>query len=144
MVGEDETHIGPALTRFVAHVRVQTALPPDGFSRGLRFLMPSPNTGSACKRWCMFARWMVRPADGIDLGLWGHVDPSALVMPVDTHVFRIATALDLTRRRQADWKAALEITARMRTLFPNDPVRYDFALAHVGISGDGLQALQHP
>jgi len=141
---EDEPQIGPALTRLVAVIREHTSGPPEDMTRGIRFLTPSPTTGSACKRWCMFLRWMVRPADGIDLGLWPHVHPSALVMPVDTHVFRIAKALGLTTRRQADWRAALEITARMRELYPQDPVRYDFALAHVGISGDGLQTLNSP
>jgi endonuclease III len=77
---------------------------------------------------------MARPADGIDLGLWHGVAPAQLVIPVDAHVLRIGRYLGLTSRRQADWKTALEITGALRRLDPDDPVKYDFALAHLGIS----------
>lgn len=110
-----------------------SAAPPD--DSYFRFLFPAPSCGSACKRLCMWLRWVVRPADGIDLGLWQGIAPSQLVIPVDTHVQRIAGYLGLTRRRQADWRMALEITKALRRLDPHDPVRYDFALAHLGISG---------
>ncbi len=98
------------------------------------FLFPSPASGSACKRLCMMLRWLVRPDDGIDLGLWGGVSPSRLVIPVDLHIRRIARFLGLTTRNQADWKMAREITARLRELDPGDPVKYDFSLCHLGIS----------
>jgi len=98
------------------------------------FLFPSPASGSACKRLCMFLRWMVRPADGIDLGLWQGVKPAQLVIPVDAHIQRICGLLGFTRRKQADWRMAREITARLRELDPADPVKYDFSLCHLGIS----------
>lgn len=98
------------------------------------FLFPAPSAGSACKRLCMFLRWVVRPNDGIDLGLWGSVSPRDLIIPVDTHISRIAGYLGLTGRKQADWKMAQEITASLRILDPDDPVKYDFAIAHLGIS----------
>lgn len=98
------------------------------------FLFPAPASGSACKRLCMFLRWAVRPADGIDLGIWQGVSPSQLIIPVDTHVQRISGYLGFTRRRSADWRMAREITAHLRRLDPRDPVRYDFSLAHLGIS----------
>lgn len=98
------------------------------------FLFPSPADGSACKRLCMYLRWMVRPADGIDLGIWHGISPAQLVIPVDAHIRRIAGYLGFTRRKQADWRMAREITAALRRLDPLDPVRYDFALAHLGIS----------
>lgn len=100
-----------------------------------RFLFPSPAGGSACKRLCMFLRWTVRPDDGYDLGLWQGLSPSRLIIPVDTHVGRISTYIGLTGRRTADWRMAEEITAALRVLDPADPVKYDFALAHLGISG---------
>lgn len=106
-------------------------LPTDG---SFRFLFPSPQGGSACKRLCMFLRWVVRPADGIDLGLWRSIHPSQLVMPVDRHIERISRLLGLTDRRTPDWRMALEITAALRSLVPEDPVRYDFSLCHLGIS----------
>lgn len=106
--------------------------PPAGSS--FRFLFPAPRSGSACKRLCMFLRWMVRPADGIDLGLWQGISPSQLVIPVDTHIQRISGYLGFTRRRTADWRMAQEITSHLRSFDPHDPVKYDFSLAHLGIS----------
>ena len=103
-------------------------------SSSFRFLFPAPASGSACKRLCMFLRWMVRPADGIDLGLWGGVSPAQLIIPVDTHICRISRYLGLSCRKSADWRMAQEITAALRTFDPADPVKYDFSLAHLGIS----------
>jgi uncharacterized protein (TIGR02757 family) len=107
------------------------AIPADSY---FPFLFPSPASGSACKRLCMYLRWMVRPADGIDLGLWPTISPARLVIPVDAHIQRIGRFLGFTGRRQADWKMAQEITAALRRLDPADPVKYDFSLAHLGIS----------
>ena len=98
------------------------------------FLFPAPASGSACKRLCMMLRWMVRPADGIDLGLWDGISPAQLIIPVDTHISRISRYLGLTSRKAADWRMAQEITAALRTFDPADPVKYDFSLAHLGIS----------
>ncbi len=98
------------------------------------FFVPSPVSGSACKRLCMFLRWMVRPDDGIDLGLWKSIPPSKLVIPVDAHIMRISRFLGFTSRKQADWRTAREITAALRRFEPTDPVKYDFSLCHLGIS----------
>jgi uncharacterized protein (TIGR02757 family) len=106
-------------------------IPEDSY---FSFLFPSPATGSACKRLCMFLRWMVRPADGIDLGLWREISPAKLVIPVDAHIRRICRYLGLTVRNQADWRMALEITKALKKLDPDDPVKYDFPLCHLGIS----------
>lgn len=106
-------------------------IPADSY---FSFLFPSPASGSACKRLCMYLRWMVRPADGIDLGLWQAVPPRKLIIPVDAHIQRIARFLGLTRRKQADWRMAQEITAALKTFDADDPVKYDFSLCHIGIS----------
>lgn len=98
------------------------------------FFFPSPASGSACKRLCMFLRWMVRPDDGIDLGLWSGISPAKLIIPVDAHIMKISRLLGFTARRQADWKTALEITAALREFDHADPVKYDFSLCHIGIS----------
>ena len=98
------------------------------------FLFPAPASGSACKRLCMMLRWLARPADGIDLGLWNGITPAQLVIPVDTHISRISRYLGLSRRSAADWRMAQEITSALRTFDPADPVKYDFSLAHLGIS----------
>lgn len=115
----------------------QPEIPVDSY---FPFLFPEPESGSACKRLCMFLRWMVRRSDGIDLGLWSSISPAQLLIPVDTHISRIARYLGLTNRKQADWKMAEEITAALRRLDPKDPVKYDFALAHLGIS-DGCNGV---
>jgi uncharacterized protein (TIGR02757 family) len=98
------------------------------------FLFPAPASGSACKRLCMFLRWMVRPSDGIDLGLWQGIAPGQLIIPVDTHIQRISGYLGFTSRKSADWRMAREITASLRQFDQADPVKYDFSLAHLGIS----------
>jgi uncharacterized protein (TIGR02757 family) len=102
-------------------------------SRGLAHLVPDPRKGSASKRLLLWLRWMVRPDDGVDLGLWD-VPASALLIPVDTHVHRIARNLGLTRRKDASWRTAEEITAVLRRFDARDPVRYDFAICHLGVS----------
>ena len=135
-----EEDVTRSLTTFSAAVLAQEYRPVFGTSTVptnsyFPFFFPSPASGSACKRLCMFLRWLVRPDDGIDLGVWSGVSPSQLVVPVDLHIRRIARSLGLTSRNQADWKMAREITARLRELDPDDPVKYDFALCHLGISG---------
>ncbi len=107
------------------------SLPADSY---FRFMFPLPAGGSCCKRLCMFLRWVVRPADGIDLGLWKAVCPSELFIPVDVHIARIARHLGLTARRHPDWKMTREITESLRLLDPDDPVKYDFPICHLGIS----------
>jgi uncharacterized protein (TIGR02757 family) len=109
----------------------QTGFPANSY---FPFLFPAPASGSACKRLCMFLRWVVRPADGIDLGIWRGISPAQLIIPVDTHIQRISRYLGLTSRTNADWRMAREITAALRGLDPADPVKYDFSLAHLGIS----------
>ena len=98
-------------------------------------LLPSPADGSACKRWNMMLRWLVRPDDGVDLGLWKHIPTHRLVVPLDTHVGRIARVVGLTTRTDGSWRTAREVTDGLAMLNAKDPVRYDFALAHLGISG---------
>jgi uncharacterized protein (TIGR02757 family) len=98
----------------------------------VRFFFPSPADGSACKRWNLYLRWMVR-SDAVDFGLWPGISTDRLVIPTDTHVHRIARRLRLTRRRTADWKAAREITASLARFDARDPVRFDYALCRIGI-----------
>jgi uncharacterized protein (TIGR02757 family) len=100
----------------------------------VRFFFPSPSSGSACKRWNLYLRWMVRK-DAMDFGLWRAIPTSRLVIPTDTHVHRVARRLGLTRRKSADWKTAREITDRLARLDPQDPVRYDYALCNLGTIG---------
>jgi len=135
----DASDLTGALNNFSSSVLAQdysavfgeNEIPADSY---FPFLFPAPASGSACKRLCMFLRWMARPADGVDLGLWQGVSSAQLIIPVDTHISRICTYLGFTRRKAADWRMALEITAALRRFDPDDPVKYDFSLAHLGIS----------
>ncbi|HEX9287072.1 MAG TPA: TIGR02757 family protein [Thermoanaerobaculia bacterium] len=106
--------------------------PPE--DSAVRFFFPDPVSGSACKRWNLYLRWMVRK-DALDFGLWKGIPTSRLVIPTDTHVHRVARRLDLTRRKAADWKTAREITDRLARFDPDDPVRYDYALCEIGAMG---------
>jgi len=102
-------------------------------SAGVRFFFASPRTGGACKRLNMYLRWMVRPDDGLDLGLWTFASPSQLVVPLDTHVARIGRHLGWTRRKSSDWKTAEDVTRVLALACPEDPTRYDFAISRMGI-----------
>ena len=104
-------------------------------TRRLKHLLPHPDRGSACKRLNLFLRWMVRGPDGVDFGLWKDIPAEALVVPLDTHVHRIGRFIGLTARKDLSWKTAEDLTSKLRHLDAKDPVRYDFALSHLGISG---------
>ena len=99
---------------------------------GVCYFFPRPSAGSGCKRMNLFLRWMVR-RDALDLGVWTRVSPARLVVPLDTHVIRLGRCLRLTRRVSPGWPMARDITASLRQLDPGDPVKYDFALCHLGM-----------
>ena len=103
-------------------------------TRGLKYLLPDPALGGATKRLHLFFRWVVRHDDGIDLGLWPRVSPSVLLMPLDTHTARICRYLGLTKRNANDLKTTQEIAAALAKIDPADPMKFDFALCHLGIS----------
>ena len=99
---------------------------------GVCYFFPRPSAGSACKRLNLFLRWMVR-SDEVDLGVWRSVRPGQLIVPLDTHIIRLARCLRLTRYTSPGWKMAADVTARLRALDPRDPVRFDFSICHVGM-----------
>jgi len=101
---------------------------------GVAYFFSRPSSGGACKRLNLFLRWMVR-RDEVDLGVWTRVRPSQLVVPLDTHVIRVGRCLRLTRYRSPGWRMAADITRALRVLDPDDPVKYDFALCHLGMMG---------
>jgi uncharacterized protein (TIGR02757 family) len=94
----------------------------------------TPYKNSSCKRLNMFLRWMVRnDKTGVDFGIWKKIKPSELICPIDVHVARVAKRFQLLDRKQMDWQAALELTAYLRELDADDPVKYDFALFGLGV-----------
>ncbi len=117
----------------------RTVLPGlEGFSRtisGGSYLLPLPSKGSAMKRVNLYLRWMVR-SDNVDPGGWSSIDPSKLIIPLDTHMFKIAGILGFTDRKASNLKTAIEITDSFRSISPEDPVKYDFSLTRLGIRDD--------
>jgi uncharacterized protein (TIGR02757 family) len=107
----------------------------SGFMRELGkcpTLIPCPDKKSAFKRMNLFLRWQVR-CDNVDPGGWKGIAKSKLIIPLDTHMHKIAKKLRLTERKSADSKTALEITKNFSKLCPADPVKFDFALTRFGI-----------
>jgi uncharacterized protein (TIGR02757 family) len=138
VAGDDPTasDVGPALNAFAANALATDLVGAYGrrppARPGVCYFFPRPASGSACKRLNLFLRWMVR-RDAIDLGAWTRVSPSRLIVPLDTHVIRLGRCLRLTTYRSPGWRMAAEITHSLRRLDPDDPVRYDFSLCHVGM-----------
>jgi uncharacterized protein (TIGR02757 family) len=94
----------------------------------------TPAKKATCKRLNMFLRWMVRhDKGGVDFGIWKSILPSQLICPIDLHVARVARKFQLLERKQTDWHAALELTGKLKTFDPHDPVKYDFALFGLGV-----------
>lgn len=132
-----EEDIGAALSGAVEEILSMNASKicgEDAKSGGLMQFFPSPARGSTCKRHNLFLRWMVRDRD-IDFGIWKGIPKDRLVIPLDTHIMKISRCLGLTTRASAGWKTAVEITRSLRRFDPEDPLKYDFALCHQGISG---------
>jgi uncharacterized protein (TIGR02757 family) len=129
-------HVGPALDSFSTRALATDLRAAYGRrvprQRGVAYFFPRPSAGSACKRLNLFLRWMVR-RDEIDLGVWSKVSSARLVVPLDTHVIRLGRCLKLTRYTSPGWKMALDITNALRAFDSTDPVRFDFALCHVGM-----------
>jgi uncharacterized protein (TIGR02757 family) len=128
-----EHDLREALARFVDAIRVAGGLDRSK-RRGARHLLPDPRASSTCKRLHLFLRWMVRGPNEADLGLWAdRVDAARLLIPVDVHIHKLTRNLGLTKRDAATWATADEITTALRKFDPRDPVRFDFALCHMGM-----------
>lgn len=120
----------------------------------------NPRTSSPLKRWNLFLRWVVRK-DNIDLGLWSDsaqdlgeskqdsardsqdsgeskqdsqyfVDKADLILPLDTHTFRLSKKLNLLQGKTYNLHSAMEITKNLSHFCASDPVKYDFAIYRLG------------
>jgi len=135
---DDFPNTGPLLDGFTGHILSLDSSPfyggrPLPKDAGVRYFFPSPKNGSACKRLCLYLRWMVRNDKGLDLGLWDFIPASKLVIPLDTHIARLSQQLGLTKLKNPGWNMALEVTESLKRLDAKDPLRYDFALCRLGI-----------
>ena len=98
--------------------------------------LSDPLKNSSSKRLCMYLRWMVRQDKRkVDFGIWKSFKPSELYLPLDVHTGNVGRHLGMLNRNQNDWKAVEEITQQLRRFDPKDPVKYDFALFGLGVSG---------
>jgi uncharacterized protein (TIGR02757 family) len=138
LADEGNATVEPGLVKF--H-RIFFSLP--DYPRRTQKHVATPERKSACKRLCMYLRWMVRDDNkGVDFGIWKKIRPDQLVCPCDVHVERVARKLKLIKRKQADWLTALELTNTLRKLDPEDPVKYDFALFGLGLESKDLNSRQ--
>ncbi len=111
---------------------------PEAPKRTEKHLSSPEKGGSACKRLCMFLRWLVRvdtAEEGVDLGLWREISPRQLIMPLDVHVLRVANRLGLCGNLKPNWQSAQTLTARLREWSAADPLKYDFAFFGAGEAG---------
>ena len=130
---DSDISILPALTKFCEGLTSSYRRRHKGnVSRGLKYLLASPAGKSACKRFNLFLRWMVRD-DDVDAGVWKSVDKSKLIVPVDVHMARLCGIMGFHRSTTANLKTAVEITENFAKIDPSDPVKYDFALSRIGI-----------
>lgn len=91
---------------------------------------------SANKRIHMFLRWMVRQESPVDVGFWKWYSAENLLIPLDVHVMEESIKLGLLpQNAHPSLKTAKMLTEELKEAFPGDPVRGDFALFGVGVTG---------
>lgn len=95
--------------------------------------LPLNLKNTALKRVNMALRWLVRDDGIVDMGVWNAIKPSQLYIPLDVHVGNTARNLGLVTRRANDRRTTVELTEQLRTIRPDDPVVYDYALFGIGI-----------
>ena len=113
----------------------QLLIETPGFPDRTHKHLANPAKGSSAKRLNMYLRWMVRKDKrGVDFGIWEKISPGILICPLDVHTGNVARELGLLTRKQNDWKAAIELTQKLREFDPTDPVKYDFSLFGLGVN----------
>ncbi len=88
---------------------------------------------TALKRVNMALRWLVRRDGIVDLGVWNAIEPAQLFIPLDVHVGNTSRNLGLITRKANDRQATVDLTHTLRTIRPDDPAIYDFALFGIGM-----------
>ena len=131
----DAVDVGEGLQSFSTRALAIDLKPIYGRSKprpGVAYFFSKPSSGGACKRLNLFLRWMVRH-DQVDLGVWSRIRPAQLIVPLDTHIIRVGRCLGLTCYRSPGWRMAVDITASLRRIDPDDPAKFDFSMCHIGM-----------
>lgn len=109
------------------------AMHPEAAQRTRKHISDS-DKNSSCKRLYLFLKWAIRKGSPVDVGIMDFMPASELMIPMDVHVGRQARVLGMLGRRYNDWKAVKELTNKLKTLDPDDPTKYDYALFGIGLS----------
>ena len=75
---------------------------------------------------------MIRKESEVDFGIWKSFDRRDLLIPLDTHVCRVAYLLGLTDTETFSLKNARNITEALAEVFPDDPV---WEISHCSAAG---------
>jgi uncharacterized protein (TIGR02757 family) len=126
-----ENNILDGLWNFIETIREIYPRDTQGYNFLIGSLPKNVKQAGTYKRYMMYLRWMVRK-DELDMGLWSKIDKKDLIMPLDTHTFKMSQKLGLLKRKSYDMKAAIELTQKFKEWDMNDPVKYDFALYRIG------------
>jgi len=126
-----EHNILDGLWHFIDTLRAAYSYTTQGYNFLIGSVPGKVSSAGTYKRYMMYLRWMVRK-DKLDMGLWTKIDKKDLLMPLDTHTFRVSRKLGLLKRKSYDMKAVLELTDKFKQWDRNDPVKYDFALYRLG------------
>lgn len=132
---EDAVDVAAALESFSTRALAIDVSPIYGRRKpkpGVAYFFSRPSSGGACKRLNLYLRWMVRE-DRVDMGVWKKVRPGQLIVPLDTHIIRVGTCLRLTTRKSPGWRMAADVTASLRAIDPDDPIKFDFSICHLGM-----------
>ena len=129
-----EHNILDGLWHFIDTLRAVYPHTTQGYNFFIGSVPKKVSSAGTYKRYMMYLRWMARK-DNLDMGLWTKIDKKDLLMPLDTHTFKVSQKLGLLKRKSYDMKAVLELTDKLKEWDENDPIKYDFALYRIGQEG---------
>jgi len=129
-----EHNILDGLWNFIETLRAIYPKNTHGYNFLVGSLPKKVSSAGTYKRYLMYLRWMVRD-DKLDLGLWKSINKKDLLMPLDTHTFKMSQKLGLLQRKSYDMKASIELTNTFKKWDKTDPIKYDFALYRIGQEG---------
>ncbi len=119
------------LWHFIDILKAQYTQDTHGYNFLVGKVPKKVSSAGTYKRYMMYLRWMIRD-DELDMGLWSKIDKKELLMPLDTHTFKVSRRLGLLQRKSYDMRASIELTEVLKSFDMSDPIKYDFALYRLG------------